>query len=83
MASIMTMVPGAVVGCARARVPGIEVGAEHHDFVFFVGARNFGDGVVLHGIVVVESVGDVQFERVTSFFCASRRAMRLQCSRPL
>ena len=37
---------------------------QHHDFVFlvFIGARNFGDGVVLHGIVVVESVGDVQFK---------------------
>ena len=52
----------AVVGRARAGVPGIEVRAEHDDFIFLVGAGNFGDGVVLHGVVVVESVGDVQFE---------------------
>ncbi len=54
---------GAVVGGAGAGVPGIEVSAEHDDFIFLVGAGNFGDGVVLHGVIVVEGVGDVQFER--------------------
>ena len=53
---------GAVVGGSGAGVPGVEVRAQHDDFIFLVGAGNFGDGVVLHGIVVVEGVGDVQFE---------------------
>ena len=53
---------GAVVGGAGAGVPGVEVRAEHDDFIFLVGAGNFGDGVVLHGVIVVESVGDVEFE---------------------
>ena len=53
---------GAVVGGARARVPGVEVSAQHDDFVFLVGARDLSDSVVLHGIVVVEGVGDVEFE---------------------
>jgi hypothetical protein len=51
---------GAVVGCARARVPGVEMGAEHHEFIFLVRSRKLGNGVVLHGIVVIESVDDVQ-----------------------
>ena len=41
--------------------------AEHDDFIFLVGAGNLGDGVVLHGVVVVEGVGDVEFERDVFF----------------
>src|SRR5579862_8337699 len=44
------------------------MGAEHDDFIFLVGTGNFGDGVVLHGIVIVESIDDVQFERDVLFF---------------
>ena len=36
----------AVVGCTGRVMPGIVVAAEHDDFVFFVRARNFADGVV-------------------------------------
>ena len=52
----------AIVGGSRPGVPGIEVCAQHDDFIFLVGAGNFGDDVVLHGVIVVESIGDVQFE---------------------
>ncbi len=58
---------GAVVGGAGAGVPGIEVGAEHDDFIFLVGAGDFGDGVVLHEVIVVESVDDVELERDVFF----------------
>ncbi len=51
-----------VVGGAGTGVPRVEMGADHHDFVFLVGAGNFGDGVVLHGVVVVEGVRDVQLD---------------------
>ena len=37
--------------------------AQHDDFVFLVGAGDFGDGVVLHGIVIIESIGNIRFER--------------------
>src|ERR1700722_4212293 len=53
---------GAVIGGARTCVPGIEMRAQHYEFIFLVGARNFGNGVVLHSIVVVESTGNVEFE---------------------
>ena len=36
--------------------------ANHHHFIFFVGARNLTDGVVLHRIVVVKSIGDVKLQ---------------------
>src|SRR5208283_3045666 len=53
----------AVVGGSRTGVPGVEVCAQHHELIFLVRARNLGDGVVLHRIVIVESVGNVQLER--------------------
>jgi hypothetical protein len=62
----MTTVP-APVGSAGAGVPGIEMRTQHDDFIFLVGAGDFGDGVVLHGIVVVKGAGDVQFERDVLF----------------
>ena len=64
---------GAVVGGAGAGVPGVKVRAQHDDFIFLVGAGDFRDGVVLHGIVVVESVGDVQFERDFFFLLQQAR----------
>jgi hypothetical protein len=64
---------GAVVGGSGAGVPGIEMRAQHHDFIFLVGAGDFGDGVVLHGIVVVESVGRSVRERRLSFAAAGAR----------
>ena len=62
-ASIITMVPAPlsvapVPACQESRwAPSMTTSS------FLSVRRNFGDGVVLHGIVVVESVGDVQFER--------------------
>ena len=52
----------AVVGCAGARMPRIQMGSQHHYFVFFVGAGNFGERVVLGHRVVVEIVLDIQFQ---------------------
>ena len=51
---------------------------QHHHFIFlvFIHARNFGDGVVLHGIVVVKSVGDVQFQRDIFFLLKKPRDAR-------
>ena len=55
---------GAVIGGSGAGVPGVKMRTEHHDLVFlvFIRAGNFGDGVVLHWIIVVKGVIDVQFQ---------------------
>ena len=66
----------AVVGGSGAGVPGIEMRAQHDHFIFLVGAGNFGDGVVLHRIVIVESIGDVQFERDIFFLLQQARDAR-------
>ena len=53
----------AVVGGARARVPRVEVGADHHDLVGLVAARQFGDHVDRVEVGVDEAVLDVDLER--------------------
>ena len=54
-----------VVGCAGARVPGIEVRADHHHFVLElrIGAGNFADDVERRGVFREEPVLHVEFER--------------------
>src|SRR5271167_4580475 len=53
----------AIVGCARGRGPGIEVSAEHNDFVFQLGVRagNFGDGIKAVFVISGESCVNVEF----------------------
>ena len=36
--------------------------ANHYHFIFFVGARDLSDGVVLHRIIIVKSIGDVKLQ---------------------
>ena len=54
--------PGRVVGGAGAGVPGIEVGAEHHDLALLVRARDLRDRVVGGRVLVVEARADVQLQ---------------------
>ena len=53
---------GAVVRRARAAVPRVEVGADHHDLVLLVGARDLGDRVPLHLVFVDERGLHVELE---------------------
>ena len=53
---------GAVIGGARAHVPGIEVAAHHHQLVGLGGAGNFGDHVERIGVGHVEFGLDVEGE---------------------
>ena len=54
---------GRVVGGAGAAGPGIEMRAEHDDFVFLVAARQLGDHVEGVLVVVVKLVLDIEFQR--------------------
>src|SRR5581483_3483444 len=51
-----------IVGGAGSGEPGIEMRPEHDDLIFLIAAGNLGNGVVLHGIVIVESVRDIHFQ---------------------
>ena len=55
---------GAVVGCAGAGDPAIEVAAEHDDLIFQlgIGAGNFGDGVEAVLVLAGEFGFDVDFD---------------------
>src|SRR5262249_4953898 len=44
-------------------MPRIEMGTEHHDFIFLVGAGNFSHRVVLHRVVIEELVHYIQLQR--------------------
>ena len=52
-----------VVRRARGGVPGIEMAAEHHDFIGLVGAGNLRDGVVGRLALRIDAVLDVELER--------------------
>src|ERR1700678_2459554 len=51
-----------VVGGTRACVPGIDTTADHHHLIFQISARDLGDYVVTHRVVVIEACGYIYFE---------------------
>src|SRR5262245_66508364 len=51
-----------IVGGARAGMPRVEVGADHHNLVGFIAATNLSDDVEGVQIVVVKLVLDIRFE---------------------
>ena len=64
----------AVVGGAGGAVPRVEVGAEHHDLVGLVGARQLGEDV--EPGLIVENVFLHVSSTVTGTFLSSVRAIR-------
>ena len=62
---------GSIVSCSRAAVPGVEMSAEHHQFILLVCARNLGDGVVLRVRIVIKIVLYVQL-KLHIFLCAQQ-----------
>ena len=64
-----------VVGGAGGRVPGIQMAAEHHDLIGFVGARNFGYHVVTGLALGIGAVDDVELQ-LDVLPSARRRSMR-------
>src|SRR5271156_2770493 len=51
-----------VVSGTCACMPGIDTTTDHHHLVFQVRARNLGDDVVTHWVVVIEACGNIYFE---------------------
>src|SRR2546422_1770779 len=51
-----------IIGSAGSGMPGIEMCAEHDEFVGFVGSGNFADDVERIQIIIVELVLDIHFD---------------------
>src|SRR5260370_42344924 len=70
MASSITAGPRAVVSGSGSGMPGIEVRAEHNDFVGFgfVCAGDFADDIEGIQIVIVEPVLDIELKSDGDFF---------------
>ncbi len=52
-----------IIGCARRRVPRIEMSAEHYYFVFFVRSRNFTNNIIRSRAFGNRSIANVELQR--------------------